>query len=78
MIKNCLFVFLFFAINVTQSCEKIDTLSNFNLTEYIKNPWYIQKQQITEYLPLRNNYCVNAMYKVSNKTRDNLKTSFGS
>ena len=48
--------------------KKIDTLSNFNLTEYIKKPWYIQKQQITPYLNIKDNYCVRAEYSVSKKS----------
>ena len=42
-------------------------ISDFNLTEYIKDKWYIQKQQITSYLPLELNYCVTAKYQLSNK-----------
>ena len=60
---------LFVSVDFSQSaCPTVSTVDNFNITEYTRDRWYIQKQQITEYLPLRNNYCVNAMYKVSNKT----------
>ena len=31
----------------SESCPKINTVENFNLTEYINGKWYIQKQQET-------------------------------
>jgi len=48
-------------------CPEIKTVENFNLTEYVKQKWYIQKQQVTQYLPLEENYCVTASYNFSNK-----------
>ena len=72
LFKNILiFVFL---VALTKSydldesqCPKVNPLQDFNLTEYIKSKWYIQKQQVTSYLPLELNYCVSAEYHLSNK-----------
>jgi len=49
------------------SCPPVTTVSNFNVSEYARGSWYIQKQQVTNYLPLSNNYCVSAMYRRSTK-----------
>ena len=51
---------------INATCPVINSVPNFNLTEYIKDKWYIQKQQETFYLPLNSNYCVTAEYKISN------------
>jgi lipocalin len=51
----------------TGSCPKINTVDNFNLTEYVNGKWYIQKQQETSYLPLNSNYCVTAEYEISHR-----------
>lgn len=51
----------------SESCPKINTVENFNLTEYVNGKWYIQKQQETSYLPLNSNYCVTAEYGLSHK-----------
>ena len=48
-------------------CPKIKTVENLNLTEYIREPWYILAQQETSYLPLDSNYCVYANYSKTNK-----------
>lgn len=47
-------------------CQKIKTVDNLNLTEYIREPWYIIEQQETSYLPLNSNYCVYANYSRTN------------
>lgn len=59
--------FFLFSINLTFGCQKVDTVENFNLTEYIKDRWFIQKQQETFYLPKEYNYCVSAYYRPSHK-----------
>ena len=33
-------------------------MNNFNTTEYIRQSWYIQQQQITGYQPNNTLYCV--------------------
>ena len=58
-----LITFLFF--NTISSCPKISTVENFNLTEYLKQKWYIQLQQETSYLPINENYCVTAQYSLN-------------
>ena len=59
--------FLFLSSALNDQCQKVNTMNNFNITEYVKSKWYIQKQQITSYLPLRENYCVTAKYELSDK-----------
>ena len=55
------FLTLFLLSSTTaQHCPIVNTQTNFNLTEYIRERWYIQQQQITSYLPLEENYCVTA------------------
>lgn len=66
------FYFIFFLllgsfINVESSCPNVSTVDNFNLTEYVRDRWYIQRQQVTNYLPIETNYCVSARYSISNK-----------
>merc|ERR1719330_1863287 len=36
----------------------------FNLDTFISQPWYIQQQQVTQYLPEELNYCVSAQYRL--------------
>ena len=55
------------SVSGNNTCPKINTVKNFNLTEYIKQPWYVQLQQETFYLPLEYNYCVTARYGLSDK-----------
>jgi lipocalin len=66
------FYFIFYLlagsfVNVESSCPPVSTVDNFNLTEYVRDRWYIQRQQVTNYLPIENNYCVSAKYSISNK-----------
>ena len=63
-----LFIFLSSLLLVNAECPVVNTVENFNLTEYVRDTWYIQKQQVTSYLPLDTNYCVSATYRVSNRT----------
>ncbi len=58
---------LLITANINNDCPVVETQKNFNLTEYIRKEWYIQKQQITTYLPLKENYCVKATYNISDK-----------
>ena len=62
-----LIFFLLLSSTANDQCPKVNTMNNFNITEYVKSKWYIQKQQITSYLPLRENYCVTAKYELSDK-----------
>ena len=62
------FLTLFLLSSTTaQHCPVVNTQTNFNLTEYIRERWYIQQQQITSYLPLEENYCVTAKYNISDR-----------
>ena len=62
-----LIFFLMLSSITNHQCPKVNTMNNFNITEYVKSKWYIQKQQITSYLPLRENYCVTANYELSDR-----------
>ena len=54
---------------VSSMCPTVTTVDNFNVTEYIRDAWYIQKQQVTSYLPIsETNYCVSATYRLSNRS----------
>ena len=65
--------FIFFIINllsifvISEQCKNVNTQNNFNITEYLNGKWYIQMQQVTNYLPIEDNYCVTAEYNLSNK-----------
>jgi len=50
------------------SCPSVGVQSDFNLTEYIRSTWYIQQQQVTEYEPATDNFCVTATYVKGKKT----------
>ena len=43
---------------LNKMCPEITPMLNFNTTEYIRNFWYIQQQQITGYQPNNTLYCV--------------------
>ena len=62
------FIFLSSLLLVNSECPVVNTVDNFNITEYARDTWYIQKQQVTPYLPLNTNYCVTASYRVSNRS----------
>ena len=63
-----MFQLLILSLSLSYNCPNISTITNLNLTEYIRLPWYIQLQQETPYLPINSNYCVSARYSISNKT----------
>lgn len=62
-----LFILLLLSEANGQNCSLVNTQTNFNLTEYVRDRWYIQQQQITTYLPLEENYCVTAKYNISDR-----------
>mmetsp|Transcript_7299 Transcript_7299/g.14732 ORF Transcript_7299/g.14732 Transcript_7299/m.14732 type:complete len:368 (+) Transcript_7299:12-1115(+) len=43
-------------------CPPVTTAANFDLDSYISGKWYIQEQAVTQYLPIEQNYCVQASY----------------
>jgi lipocalin len=63
-----LFSLLLSVSYVESTCQIVSTKSNFNLTEYVRSKWYVQRQQVTAYLPKSLNYCVTAEYNFTNKT----------
>lgn len=50
------------------SCPNIQPMNNFNTTEYIRQSWYIQQQQITGYQPNNTLYCVAQTLNTTNRT----------
>ena len=44
------------------TCPTIKPVASVNFTEWVRRSWYIQQQQVTEYLPENTNYCVVATY----------------
>merc|ERR1740138_1714598 len=55
------------ALAASSSCPKVSVQDNFNLTEYVRSTWYIQQQQVTEYLSEAENYCTIATYVPNTK-----------
>ena len=45
-----------------QTCAPLSVQSDFNLTEYLRASWYIQRQQQNGYQPPSHLYCVVATY----------------
>jgi len=48
--------------SVKNECPPVRTQPGFDLDTFISKPWYIQQQQVTQYLPEELNYCVSAQY----------------
>merc|ERR1712217_858912 len=44
-----------------------DSIQTFDLAKYASQPWYIQQQAATIYLPENQNYCVSARYTILEK-----------
>lgn len=45
---------------VVSECPDITPKQDLNLTEYTRATWYIQQQQVTDYLPENSFYCTVA------------------
>lgn len=44
------------------NCSELQVAQDFNITEYLRASWYIQKQQVNGYQPEERLYCVVATY----------------
>jgi len=44
------------------SCPTVATANAVNLTEWTRATWYVQEQQVTDYLSTDQNFCVTATY----------------
>ena len=62
MLLKFLFVFSIMGVCWSQNCPPVSTQSPFNMTEYVRAPWYVQMQMPIKYLPLDSFYCVRATY----------------
>jgi lipocalin len=58
---------MFSAFSTIEPCRIVETQNNFNITEYLNGKWYVQMQQVTNYLPIESNFCVSAEYNLSTK-----------
>lgn len=56
------------SIASASTCPTINTLGQLNLTEWTAKSWYIQQQQVTEYLQRNTFYCVTATYNQEGAT----------
>ena len=52
------------ALDPTPKCPSVSTVSNFDLSEFVRATWYIQKQQPNSYQPVNNLNCVSATYNL--------------
>ena len=49
-------------IGVSAECPTVKPVDKLDFSEWVRKTWFIQQQQITEYQPLEDNYCVLATY----------------
>ena len=65
------------SIASASTCPTINTLGQLNLTEWTAKSWYIQQQQVTEYLQRNTFYCVTATYNQEGATVPGFKGPAG-
>merc|ERR1712137_101727 len=53
---------------IVSECPPVSVQENFNVEEYVRAPWYIQRQQNVQYLPPNENYCTRANYSLVDST----------
>jgi hypothetical protein len=51
-----------FAVTTETACTPLTVQEDFNITEYLRATWYVQKQQKNGYQPLSSLNCVTATY----------------
>lgn len=51
-------------MTAADDCKVVETVEDFNITEYAQAPWYIHQQAENSYSPIEQNYCVRAKYIV--------------
>jgi lipocalin len=44
-----------------------ESVESFNLTDFISAKWYIQQEMATQYLPVSQNYCIEADYALKGR-----------
>jgi lipocalin len=44
-----------------------ETVENFNITDFISGKWYIQQEMPTQYLPVSQNFCIEADYALKGR-----------
>jgi len=54
--------------NDEDDCPEVSVQENFNVTEYTRKSWFVQKQQVNGYQPLNSLYCVSATYNIGDET----------
>jgi len=63
-----MFLFSFIILSVYSTCPTVTVQPDFNVTEYVRDKWYIHQQMEVSYLPKSNNYCVTAFYTMTSDT----------
>ena len=49
------------------SCPPVELQPNFNVTEFVRASWFVQRQQVNGYQSLDDLYCVSATYDLEGK-----------
>lgn len=62
-------LFLLAVSTATAKCPTVSTVSEFNVTEYIRASWFIQEQQINGYQSQDDLYCVLATYNIDEHSK---------
>jgi len=65
------------AVGAAAVCPAIETQSEFNLTEYVRSSWYVQKQQVNGFQPKESLYCVVATYNETYRGKPSHVPFFG-
>jgi len=62
LLGSALAVLAFLVGSADAKCSKLELQEDFNITEYLRATWYVQKQQKNGYQPLSSLICVAATY----------------
>jgi hypothetical protein len=65
------------AIGADAACAEVETQSEFNLTEFIRASWYVQKQQVNGFQPKESLNCVVATYNETYHGKESNVPFFG-
>lgn len=49
------------------NCPPVTTMDNVNQTEFLRATWFVQKQQVVDYQPQEDFFCVAATYDIQGK-----------
>jgi lipocalin len=57
---------------IPSRCATLSTVDNFDLQEYIRYPWFVHEQNVNNYQPIEELFCVVAQYKESETENNTL------